>query len=235
MTKNESFGIWQLVPCPVVTSVLLSRDLEFVIVDFEHGGFDISTLVHAVFAAKALNKRIYARVPSSTSSLVPQILDANVDGILFAHINNKSDAINAAKAINFPPEGTRSYTPFSYAFSYNLPSQVLPQQRLGILLESLEGVSQLSDMLESVRVDFVYFGAYDLSAEIGRSGDIFCSEVMAILKRVAAECVQKNIPLWALAKKPGDILMLKSIGVNVIVLGVDTGLIADAATIPHSQ
>ena len=232
MVSPESFGIWQLIPSPVVTSVLLSRDLEFVIVDFEHGGFDITTLVNSVFAAKALNKSIFARVPTYASDLIPQILDANVDGILFAHVNKTSDAINAANTMSFAPEGKRSYTPYSYAFLYNHPSRYPPQQRLGLLLESLEGISQLANMIENIKIDFVYFGAYDLSSEIGRSGDIFCSELLALLEDVATKCAQAKIPLWALATKPDDILLLKSLGVNVIVMGVDTGLIANAASIP---
>ena len=217
----------------MVTSVLLSRNLDFVIIDFEHGGFDISTLIQSVFAAKSINKKIYARVSSPSSDLIPQILDADVDGILFAHIHQLSDAQQASDSISFPPIGTRSFTPFSYAFAYNHPSGLSPTTSLGLLIESSSGVSELPMIIEDIRVDFVYFGAYDLSAEFGLPGDIFSSQVLSSLEAVASICADKRIHLWALATKPHEIKILKSYGVDVIIYGVDTGLIADATSFPE--
>lgn len=230
MTQSESFGIWQLIPSSLLTSVLLSRDLDFVIIDFEHGAFEVSTLIQCVFAAKALNKKVYARVPSHLSQLIPQILDANVDGILYAHIDNLHDACDAARTLRFPPDGERSFTPFSYAFLYNSPSRTTPSPKLGLLLESIEGVNAFDEMVESTKIDFVYFGAYDLSAELGKPGDIFSPEVLQLLKCLASKCSLHNIPLWSLGTNHDDIALLKTIGVNAIVYGVDTGVISNAVS-----
>jgi 4-hydroxy-2-oxoheptanedioate aldolase len=224
-------GIWQLIPSPILTSVLLSRGLDFVIADFEHGSFGIESLMLSVFAAKALNKKIYVRVEDTTSSLVTQILDCNVDGILFAHIESLEDALSASMCMNCPPNGNRSYTPFSYAHLYNHPNYDFSIPRLGILIESLDGISSLADILTSVNsIHFVYFGAYDLSVQIGYPGEIFHSEILSLLTSVAKDCDQAGIALWALAQKDEDIDIVKSCGVNVIVRGVDTGLISDAVS-----
>ena len=232
MSQTASFGIWQLIPSSVVTSVLLSRDLDFVIIDFEHGGFNVSTLIQSVFAAKALNKKVYARVSSHLSQLIPQILDANVDGLLYAHINSAQDAMDASSTLRFPPLGERSYTPFSFAFLYNSPSRIDPSPKLGLLIESLEAVNSFDSIVESTKVDFVYFGAYDLSAELGRPGDIFCDDVLSLFKRLAIKCSEINIPLWALAVDRDNINLLRSLGADTIVYGVDTGLIASATSLP---
>ena len=226
----EAFGIWQLIPSPMLTSVLLSRNLDFVIIDFEHGSATIETLILSVFAAKAANKKVYARVHNPSSSLVSQILDTDVDGILFAHIECLEDVLDSSDSITLPPKGKRSYTPFSYAFAYNHPTKVAPNPGLGILIESLRGVQALPEMLKLGLVDFVYFGAYDLSAELGCPGDIFHANLLQQLALTVEACIDHGVSLWGLARNADDVEILKANNVNVIVLGVDTGLIADAAS-----
>ena len=226
----EALGIWQLIPSPMLTSVLLSRNLDFVIIDFEHGSANVETLLLSVFAAKAVNKKVYARVHDPSSSLISQILDTNVDGILFAHIECLEDVLGSSESIALPPRGKRSYTPFSYAFAYNHPTKVAPKPELGILIESLRGIQALPEMLKSADIDFVYFGAYDLSAELGRPGEIFHATLLQLLALTVEACVAHGVSLWALAKNADEVELLKANRVNVFVLGVDTGLIADAAS-----
>jgi 2-keto-3-deoxy-L-rhamnonate aldolase RhmA len=226
----EAIGIWQLIPSPMLTSVLLSRNLDFVIIDFEHGSASIETLMLSVFAAKASNKKVYARVHNPSSSLVSQILDTDVDGILFAHIECLEDVLSSLDSIALPPRGKRSYTPYSYAFAYNHPTKVKPSPDLGILIESLRGIHALPEMLSSAKVDFVYFGAYDLSAELGQPGEIFDPTLLKLLAFAVEACIDYGVSLWALARNSDEAELLKANKVNVIVLGVDTGLIADAAS-----
>jgi len=223
-------GLWQLIPSPVLTSVLLSRDLDFVIIDFEHGNFTLETLVLSVFAAKAAGKKLFVRVSSASSDLVSQILDCNVDGVLFAHIESECDVKLATSKFCYYPLGNRSYTPFSYSSCYNNPEFTACTPHLGILIESEKGIRSLTTILASASVDFVYFGAYDLSVEIGLSGQIFHSTLIDMLRLIYQDCSRSNVPLWALARNSEEASLLNSCGVSVILRGVDTGLIADAVS-----
>ena len=55
---------------------------------------------------------------------------------------------------------------------------------LGILLESKLGISNAKTLIKNPNVDFVYFGAYDLSVELNKPGDIFDDDVVKNLKLV---------------------------------------------------
>ena len=55
---------------------------------------------------------------------------------------------------------------------------------LGILVESTIGIKNLSNLLSNKMIDFVYFGAYDLSVEYQILGQIFDEKILYDLRKL---------------------------------------------------
>ena len=88
---NFQLGTWAEIPSPYVTNVLMSAGFDFSILDMEHGIIDFETAQNMIFAAKAVKKRTYVRVPAIEESWILRVLDMGCDGIIFPQVSSKTD------------------------------------------------------------------------------------------------------------------------------------------------
>ena len=67
--------------------------------------------------------------------------------------------------------GNKSFSPFVTKYNYGNNARDLKENPyIGILIESLIGIKNSEELLKNPNIDFVYFGAYDLSVEIEKPG-----------------------------------------------------------------
>ena len=93
---------------------------------------------------------------------------------------------------------------------------------LGILIESLLAVKNLDSILKNPNIDFVYFGAYDLSTELGQDGDIFSARIIEILERFSSIANDYNKKTLAIYRSAEELNILYKLGINFPIASVDT-------------
>ena len=77
----------------------------------------------------------------------------------------------------------KAYLHFVPKYDYGLKTEFENTNPfLGILVESSKGIKNLSNLLSCEMIDFVYFGAYDLSIEYEIPGQIFNDKILDNLK-----------------------------------------------------
>ena len=64
-----------------------------------------------------------------------------------------------------------------------------------IQIEDKAGVDNLENILEVTGLDSVFVGPYDLSASIGRTGDLKHPEVQALIDQVRKKCLEVDKPV----------------------------------------
>lgn len=219
----SKFGIWQLLPSHHVTSLLLSTNIDFVLIDLEHSMFSFDQIVSCHNSALSLDKHIVIRPPSISHPFILPLIDTGVNNFLFPHIYDP-DQVKQITALYLDSEwgGNRSFSPFVRSYEYGTSEASKFNPNIGILIESLSAFENLTELISHKSVSFVYFGAYDLSIDIGTPGDIFSQKMRDYIKTAINLCDLFSVEFMALYNTFEDYKLLSSLGVETFINSVDT-------------
>lgn len=212
---------------PAVTEALGLAGLDFVWIDMEHTALGKSEVCAHLIAAKAAEVASCVRVPWNDAVLIKPILDMGPDAVIVPQIHTLQDARDAIAACHYPPRGVRGFGPLraSGYGSYNVTqglSQDYKPTLLFIQVEHIGCVDSLDEILELDGLDGLIVGPMDLSASIGKLGQLDDSELNAIMDRLADKVVSSGKVLGvSMAYVPHRIAAWIRRGARLISLGQD--------------
>ena len=185
---------------------------DYVWIDNEHGGMTHPMIAAGIIAANASNCAAIVRVPGHCMEDVKPILEFGPQGIVFPMVNTAEQAETCVKNCLYPPKGIRSYGPLR-AINYHETSledylaQVERSTLRFLQCEHVESVKNLHEILEVPGVDVIICGPMDLSASLGKLGQLTDPEVVEHMNRVIRTCKEAKKPFgvslgdnWPLAK-----------------------------------
>jgi 4-hydroxy-2-oxoheptanedioate aldolase len=226
-------GTWNTLASPLVTDVLSHSGFDFVIIDFEHGPFDLGSVHEYVARCERNTCSALVRVPTSADWMVLQAMDQGAHGIVMPHVDTKAQAAALVSSMRYHPKGQRGFTPFPRAggFSNRRAREYAGRANTfglaAVIIESLPALNRLDEIIAVDGVEVVYFGAYDLSQELGVPGEVRHPKVLDAL-RVGVEAVEKA-GLCAggfVAESTDDVKWLLDMGMRFITYDVDTAIIS---------
>jgi 4-hydroxy-2-oxoheptanedioate aldolase len=233
LARGETLaGIWSLVPHAQVVGALASAGFDFVLLDCEHGGYDFGTLEAAIAACDLSGASPLVRAPGADAFFIQRALDLAADGIVVPQVADAEAAARAVAMAHFAPLGTRGYNPFTRAGNFG----IAPQPKLasgfpftGVFVESPAAAKSLERIAALPQLDFVYLGVYDYSVALGIPGRVDDPRVQAFVARAAHIVRSAGKAVGTTAMNAAQVEGLVSVGVNVLVYGTDTWLIANGA------
>ena len=80
------------VTCPNLMRIFKAADFDYVIVDCEHGYFDLSHLAAMASVANGVDLPMIVRIPSIDRGMITRLLDMSVDGLLVPMVNTCEEA-----------------------------------------------------------------------------------------------------------------------------------------------
>ena len=225
-------GVWSVLPTAQAVGVMAAAGFDFAILDCEHGGFDFTTLESAITACELHGASPLVRAPGPDAFFIQRALDLGADGIVVPQIPDAVAARRAAQMAHFAPLGTRGFNPYTRAGNFGIQ----PQPKLtsgfpftGVLVESPAADAELERIVEIAELDLVYLGVFDYSVALGIPGQVDDRQVQAFVERAAKIVRDAGKAVGTTAMSEAQTHRLTSLGVNVLVYGVDTWLLAQAA------
>lgn len=226
--QSQKHGIWRLMPSQTLTEILAQAGLDFQILDCEHGTYDFGTLQSDVIACERWNCEPWIRVSGTDKIEVQRCLDLGARAIVFPQLNTVEDFARAAATMDYPPKGARGFNPCVRALEYGLPQPVPVNSSerpwFVPIIETLVAVDQIERILELDRIDLVYIGAFDLSAQCGSPGEIEAPQVVSAMERILVACRERNLKTGLIARHRTSFLQQA----HCLVHGVDTLCIKSA-------
>jgi 2-keto-3-deoxy-L-rhamnonate aldolase RhmA len=226
----RSVGIWVKLPAPEVLEVVAGTGIDFVVIDGEHGAFDLRTTSTMVGLARSLGLRVLVRVLGHSRSDLQPPLDAGADGVLVPHVDSVADAERVVAACRFPPVGSRggslatraggwgATTVGDYVARGNREISVIAQ------IETPAAVAAAADIAETRGLDGLFLGPFDLALASGlRVDDPQFAAMVAEVERAAS-----TTSLGTVADGFTRAEELFARGYDSVVVGADSGLLADA-------
>lgn len=142
---------------------------DFVLVDNQHGAWELSSTMDA-FAKICLGSATpMARVQQNDFYAIGRLLDRGALGIIVPMVNTRQEAEAAAFAMRYPPRGGRSVGAFSVDY-YGVPDYgpwIDEQGFLAVQIETKQALENAEAILSVEGVDGCWIGPGDLAATMG--------------------------------------------------------------------
>ena len=234
-------GLYIQTASPDNVEIAAQTGYDYVIIDQEHGSFDLSATLQMIRAAEATGITPFVRVPDHTRSYIRRVLEAGALGVYVPDVRTAEqarEAVAAAKYGDADNGGTRGACPTSRATQgrggdwRSFVEWSNQNVMVSLLIESKEGFDNLDAILAVPGIDAVVLGRFDLAHELGLNGDRYGEHLNGMFEVYAAKARAAGVTYIA-RLKPSDpvsaraeFAALHAAGARVFNLGSDREFIA---------
>lgn len=223
---------------PPVAELLAMVGYDWLFIDAEHGVFDTQALQATLQAAGSFTPCL-VRVAAAAEMPIKQALDIGAAGIIVPQVNSAALAEHVVQWAKYPPQGARGagiaraqgygLTLGDYIATANETTTVIIQA------EHIDAVNHIEDIVRVKGIDAVFVGPYDLSGSLGQLGNIEHPDVLKAIHHVTEVCKNAGIRLGIFGVSADAVMPYVNNGYTLVVAGVDTLFLAQAARANLSQ
>jgi len=223
-------GIWNSIPSATLVDVIGNTDVDFIIIDAEHGPVGMETAENLVRAADATKTPTIVRVTTNQEHLILRALDIGAHGVQIPHVTSRVEAQQAVESAKYHPEGHRGFSPFTRAGNYGMQedgyTKRANQQTVVVVnIEGSKGVDSLEEIASLPNIDVIFIGPYDLSQSLGKPGHVKDAQVINVIRRSVDIAEKNGIVCGSFACDQSYLELLIDCGVKYLTYMVDTALI----------
>lgn len=221
-----------------VTELLAELGFDFIWLDLEHGELDLSRTIDHVRMSRRCGMAAVIRVPSAEDLRIQPLLDAGVQGVVFAQTDSVEEARKQVAVTKFPPIGQRGVTNRKGFTDYrqrdvatlmeetNRKTFSLPQ------IESRRGVENIGAMLAVDGIDGAMMGMTDLAVDMGLPGKSTAPAVLDATRKVCDACNAAG-KFFAVYSGNLDVMEeLKAAGARILITSPIMSMIGQGAAEP---
>jgi len=220
-------GTWQTIPSPIVTDIICSTGLDFVIVDAEHGPINFDTAQEMAIACESRNVSPIMRVGNINEDDILKALDIGMHGIQIPNITSAEDINKVITYSKYPPVGNRGFSPFTRSGGYSIENATTITEKanqntlVGINVEGEEAISNIDQIIEVPELDIIFIGLFDLSKALGIPGEVDNPRVIKYLKELTEKILRSGKYPGTIATSKDKVLAFQDIGLKYILYLVD--------------
>ena len=225
-------GTMVTLPTAATAEILVDAGFDWLFIDGEHGPLELSDIL-SILQAVGHRLPCVVRVPAAEEVPIKRVLDLGASGIIVPQVNTAQQAADVVQFARYAPEGQRGVG-LARAHRYGMRFQeylesandqiaVIVQAEHRLAVENIDAIVQVSG------IDAIQLGPYDLSASLGKMGQIDDATVVGAMDRVTAACQSTGMPLGHFAVSPETSKVYIDKGYTLISIGVDTLMLGSAA------
>ena len=171
---------------------------DYIWIDGEHSTLGINDVNSHIRIAQSNNAAAFYRVRCNEPAVVKPILELGPDGIIFPMVCTAEEARRAVAACKYPAAGVRGYAP-GRAIKYglmDLDTYLEETKKIWtiIQIEHIEAVKNLDEILQVPGIDAIVVGMMDLSASLGKLGQVEDPYEMELLDTIAEKTKKAGLP-----------------------------------------
>ena len=169
----------RMVRSPSIVSVAVQANLDFILLDMEHGAYSMENVADVADIAQAREISCFVRVPELAKSFVSRALDAGCDGIMVPMIAGAEEAKKLSSWAKYPPVGNRGFSSAGGHTSYGPVQEPVSffekanRQIVSIAqIETVSAIEQIDDIAAIDGIDALLIGPNDLAISFGIPGQL---------------------------------------------------------------
>ena len=175
---------------PNIVRVLAKGGYEFIIIDDEHGYFDLSQVAAIVALAESRGIPIMVRIPGVTRDYITKILDMGAEGILVPMVNTPEQAKEIVRYAKYAPLGKRGVSTTRAHTDYDPPAleeyfrEANKRTLIAVQFETQEAISNLEEIASVEGIDALFIGPNDLACDMGIPGKVADPKILDAVAKV---------------------------------------------------
>ncbi len=210
-------------PSPEVTEILAHAGYDWLFIDAEHGAFNPQQAQSMLQAAGTCPCVI--RVPSSDEMWLKKALDIGAAGVIVPQVHTPEQALAIVKYCKYSPAGSRGVgigRAHKYGLEFEHYLKTANKQTAVILqAESQQAIDNIDAITAIEGVDGILIGPYDLSASLGKMGQVTHPTVIAAIDKVTKSCKKAGVKLGYFGVSAEAVNPYIKKGFTLITVGVD--------------
>ena len=175
MASDElSTGVFCFIGDERIVEIAGYAGMDFVIFDTEHASYGLDFIERGIRAAQAVGLVTVVRMPGGEPdpNLITRLLDAGIDGIMFARVTTKESVEELVKLCKLEPEGLRGACPGARAGHYALMPIEEYRRRANdvaimVMIENKVAFEAANEIMQIPGVAGVTVGRDDLAESLG--------------------------------------------------------------------
>jgi len=182
-----------------VMQVMSNAGLDFVIIDNEHGTFNIESVCDLSRAARHLGVTPIVRVPEWSYAHVVQPLDAGAQAIMAPRVTEPRQVEEILQMMKYPPIGrrgsvvARGHTDLKSGSIVDAMRDANDESMLVVQIETKEALERVDDILSIEGVDVALVGPTDLSVALGIAGKLTDPLLVSAIGSVIEACGRHGV------------------------------------------
>lgn len=227
-------GTWLNLGNPLTAEIVGLSGYDWVIIDLEHGSGTEREALAQMQALEHTTTAALVRVESTARQRVHRVLDFGAEGIMFPHINDATTALQARKAMMYPPEGSRGVAKMirASAFGRNFDNYLsqASSELLGIMqIETQNAIDNVEAIAAVDGVDVLFIGPADLTMEMGIFGQINHPRFIDAIKKTVSAADKHKKAVGILVGSPDHLPAFRDLGLRFLACGSDGNFMAQSS------
>lgn len=216
---------------PEVAEVLSAAGFDWLFLDAEHNPLESLTIQRILIGAGSTPCLV--RLARGDEVSIKKALDAGATGIIAPLINSAEQAAEVVRHAKYAPLGTRGVGA-GRAHGYGLTfqeylSRANDETVVVVQAEHIDAVNNIEAIVRVPGLDGILIGPYDLSASLGRIGEVTHPDVVAAIERVTQACRSVSMPLGIFGMTAEAVRPYIERGYTLLAVSIDTVLLGTAA------
>ena len=231
---KPALGLMLTLPSAQLAQVVARAGFDWLMIDREHGPIDIGACQAMIAATQGTEAAPIVRIREIDPELAKPVLDAGAFGVIFPMVKTVEEAKLAVASLRYPPVGVRGIGPIMASVRWGLTAAEylkVANEELAtvILIEHVDAVRNIRKILAVKGIDVAQIAPFDLSASLGRPGELEHREVKKAIATAEAAILKSGVALGGLGQNPENARKMIARGYRCIVMTHDVGLIQTAA------
>ena len=176
---------------PNMSRLIAMCGYDFLLVDCEHGYFDMTQVANLIAVAEGVNLPVIIRVAQPSRTMITKYLDMGARGILLANVKDEEEARRLLDVCLYAPDGDRGISTFRAHTGYNDGDTFSIMRNANACnvvicqIESPHAVEMVDQILALKGVDGVLVGPNDLTQHMGIFSEFENPAFHQVLEHVA--------------------------------------------------
>jgi len=233
-TGKTQFGIWLGIPDPSVAEMMAGTGFDWLLVDHEHGAFELRDVLAHLQAMAPYNVAPIVRPVDGNPALLKKLCDIGAQSFIVPMIDTAEQAAEVVSAVKYPPNGRRGMgTSLARAARWNaVPGYVQhanDEMLVIVQAETVVAIDNLEAIANTPGIDGVFIGPSDLSATMGHVGNVSHPEVVKTVSDALRSIRAAGKYAGLLCLDESMVAHFEESGAHFVGVGVDTLLLGNAA------
>ena len=163
---KNTIGAWMQLDSLTVLKIINTKKFDWICFDLEHGCSDLRNITKYLHVLNNSKKKKLIRININEKSLIPQMLDQGIDGVIIANISSAKEVMEVHNLCNYPPKGKRGLG-YSNSNNFNFKNiNVNFKPFLIPIIENKKALNNIHEICSLKVIDGIFIGPVDLSMSL---------------------------------------------------------------------